>query len=734
MKIKNICWITLSSIVLLLTTSVQAGKPLWTFISDPSAPPTVSLSNTDTAIIKYRVTNQSRRTHTLYMKPVIGITQVISGTTCPNPFTLVYKKSCTLALLVKGALLPGNVSGGPVVCQAGNSMQCYQPSPGNSLNITKLSQNIAGIKVSPTSLLLTAGSGMSGSLKITNSSTNVTALNVKATLPQNWADVTQDASQCTSIAPGHSCQLIFTPGNSTHSLQTIQIKGNNTLQVTAAISVNASTAAPLTVTPSSLALTATSGVPGNLTIKNTSANVTAENVKASLPPSWSDVTQDASQCTSIAPGRSCQLIFTPGNTTHSAQNVPIQGSNTTQITATLSVDAPSTTTINVSPTSLTLTASSGISKNVTITNASLLVTALNVQATLPVSWADVTQDASQCTSIYPGSSCQLIFTPGNSAHAAQAIPIQGSNTNQVTATIAVDAPLTTTLSTTASSMALAKSGNARQITITNYGSETAFNITYSIAPSLPTGTTISPANCGTMLPTGTCTLTITPGATASSATMTMTLKGTNTNTLNIALDVLEFGSIYQQGYVFSLNDTTAIDTSVGGTEVALTNNAPLFTIPWDSSDVCQAGSCVLTGATSITEGDANTVAISVTLSPQAGVTSTNYAAGLCSDYTIDSSGNSPCVTGTCYQNWYLPAICQMGPASNGSGCTAGTPNIVENLPSLIGCAQTGCLNGFFWSSTQFNTSSGWMQNFSNSSSQLGLTKSTAEAVRCVRDF
>ncbi|QLZ69748.1 hypothetical protein FOLKNPGA_02546 [Legionella sp. PC1000] len=119
-------------------TAAQAGSPLWTFMPDANFPPKVSVSSTGTATVKYIVTNQSKKTQTLVMNPIIGINQVVSGEgNCNNPFLLGYKQSCTLTLEVIGRELLGDVSGGPMVCNQGNPLQCYQPSAINSLSIIK---------------------------------------------------------------------------------------------------------------------------------------------------------------------------------------------------------------------------------------------------------------------------------------------------------------------------------------------------------------------------------------------------------------------------------------------------------------------------------------------------------------------------------------------------------------------------------------------------------------------
>lgn len=125
----------------------------------------------------------------------------------------------------------------------------------------------------------------------------------------------------------------------------------------------------------------------------------------------------------------------------------------------------------------------------------------------------------------------------------------------------------------------------------------------------------------------------------------------------------------------------------------------------------------------------------------------NYAAGLCSHYSVDASGNSPCITGECYNNWYLPSICEMGPDTDGSGCISGTQNIIDNLPFLIGDPKENplsscklgmnCLVGDYWSSTEFSVNPkamAWYESFASSgnSFQFNTIKAIPLGVRCSR--
>ncbi|KTC83584.1 hypothetical protein [Legionella cincinnatiensis] len=114
--------------------TAHAGIPVWTFTPDPNFPPTVSVSPTGTATVKYLVQNNSHRAHQLVIKPMQGVTQVA-------PCSASGKNSCTLVLNVTGSALPEKgVSGGPYLCQQNpdgtpNINQCYQPT-NNALHIT----------------------------------------------------------------------------------------------------------------------------------------------------------------------------------------------------------------------------------------------------------------------------------------------------------------------------------------------------------------------------------------------------------------------------------------------------------------------------------------------------------------------------------------------------------------------------------------------------------------------
>lgn len=135
MKMKNRLPTLLVSIIALFSTiSSHAGIPLWTFT--PLSATTIVIPTGSTTTIQYQITNQSRKTHTLAMTPINGITQITTAGNCAAQFTLFYLQSCLLTLSVNAnALQTNHLVGGPIVCQQGNPLQCYQPSNGNRLNI-----------------------------------------------------------------------------------------------------------------------------------------------------------------------------------------------------------------------------------------------------------------------------------------------------------------------------------------------------------------------------------------------------------------------------------------------------------------------------------------------------------------------------------------------------------------------------------------------------------------------
>lgn len=436
------------SIFLLLCGQTQAGRPLWTFT--PLSSNIVSLPNNGVANVQYRVTNQSRRAHTLALQSIANVSQDTSSGNCPNVFRLGYLESCILSLVINGNQLTETISGGPTVCDANYPLQCYSPSQTDSLSIVRVgSDETVSITVSPSNITLTVGES-SKSFTITNRSNTVTATNIAPDLSGTALDgnVTPDASACSSLGPGQQCDITFTRKIAAVTAVNIPIQGDNTNQVGVSVAVDVPTEATIAVSAGSpLVLDGTTGTPvaGTLTITNNSPTLTATNIAAVLTGTALDgnVTQDSSNCSSLGVGQSCTLSFTPGSTAVAATSVIIRGTNTSETTATIAVNAPPEATIAISSGSpLSLSPSS--SGTMTITNSSATEVASNIAANFSGTALSglVTQSGSTCSSVNPGANCTLTFTAGATPVAQTSFTIQGDNTTAVTGAISISSPIT----------------------------------------------------------------------------------------------------------------------------------------------------------------------------------------------------------------------------------------------------------------------------------------------------
>jgi hypothetical protein len=262
-------------------------------------------------------------------------------------------------------------------------------------------------------------------------------------------------------------------------------------------------------------------------------------------------------------------------------------------------------------------------------------------------------------------------------------------------------------------------GNARSMTVTNTGTEPALALTLD-ASLLPAGTTVTANTCtGTLASLATCTITITPGSNANAVAVTVTLKGSNTNTVSTAVRVLTYGSIYQGGIVFALDDVAPFGASVGGKVTAQTEAAAG---PW-SPDVQVAA------ADDLVDGTANTAAILATYGDASLYPSTAVAARACTEFS--EAGHT---------DWYLPAICELGydQTMAGSGCGTSAAPLVQNVQSnLVDGSLVAGTPGTFWSSTQSggpgSTVFAWSHHLEGGSTfQVAANKLTSERLLCVR--
>ncbi|QEY51382.1 PQQ-binding-like beta-propeller repeat protein [Legionella longbeachae] len=119
----------------LICSSIQAGKPLWTFTLPPGSNPVQNVPENITATVTYNVHNQSTKEKILSLKTTPGLVQTSECKLAPKGRA---HDSCTLTLKIIGELLPPTgIHGGPVLCQDSNPLQCYQPSNTHVLSITK---------------------------------------------------------------------------------------------------------------------------------------------------------------------------------------------------------------------------------------------------------------------------------------------------------------------------------------------------------------------------------------------------------------------------------------------------------------------------------------------------------------------------------------------------------------------------------------------------------------------
>ena len=148
------------------------------------------------------------------------------------------------------------------------------------------------------------------------------------------------------------------------------------------------------------------------------------------------------------------------------------------------------------------------------------------------------------------------------------------------------------------------SGAARLITLTNTGSSTASNLSYTYptwSTGTPTTTTTTTCN-STLAAGGTCTITIHPGNTATSdgtnpctsgvapTPQTLSVSADNASAVSSHIVILGYGCIYQSGYVYALDDTqgcsgSTCTGSVGGKVVTTSDQIAAYPngIVWGSN-------------------------------------------------------------------------------------------------------------------------------------------------------
>lgn len=554
----------------------------------------------------------------------------------------------------------------------------------------------AGIASTPTTLALVAGSNSTQHFTISNNSSAVIAEDIEAALPDTW-DVTQDASDCASVAPGASCELELTPGATVYGATNIAIRGTNTQQLDLTVSVVAPTVATISVAGSPLSLDA-GGASDVLTVTNTSPYVTATNIGADFTGTalTGDVTETGNTCATVAPLASCTLTFTSGGALQAQTTFPISGDNTTVANGAIAIVAPANAVISVTGSPLVIE-TNGASGTLTINNTSLFTAATNVTSNFTATALDgsVVETGNTCATVAPQASCTLTFTPGSTVVAETDFTIQGSNTNAVVAAIEIEQSVT--LDSINSNSGTASGGAG--VTLTGAGLTGATGVTFDGVAA----TSVNVVN---------------------STTVTAVTPAHAAGVVDVVITTPSGSATLTNGYMYV---ATVVGQAASGGTIACLNGGlnNLVAATADNSTAIEwggLGTAIGAGAQSNSDGASNTAAIVVALGNNGG---TPYAAKLCNDYEVDSQGNTPCEAGNaCYNDWFLPA--------GNSVVASGQLNCMFTNRIAIG----GFAGANYSSSTEFAgnpTNDAWAQVFSNSI-QANVSKNTVLRTRCVRSF
>lgn len=440
--------------------------------------------------------------------------------------------------------------------------------------------------------------------------------------------------------------------------------------------------------------------------------------------------------------------------------------------------------------------------SITITNNSL-VHARNIQAiATDPNYAAYIVATNNCPALLaPKASCTISFYTNAAVSFLTKVLIKGSNTNNTHFNLNAFV-CTPSMTSSVPNLGLAVkgsfTGNSRQFFITNNTFMNAQNISVK-ASNLPHGTTYTTTCNGTLAIGNSCSITVTPGSTVSAdgqgnpctigsaSNAFLTVNATQTIPTKIGISVVNYGCIYQSGFVFSIDDTQGCSSSpcvggVGGKIISLTNlngsglawsnngviggasydlipgiddaststvGVPSYSdfLTWFSTtypSLTPLPSTAFNQCDGLTDGACNSGNILafyneyITMVPESNPPHATplktYAAGYCSLY---SAGG--------YTNWYLPAICELGKEPSYEVCgSITTDNVVTNLSMLVNSCTLGtsCLSGNYWASTEWSGGSGnsdttwaWYQYFDGPSSVTHFdVKSVSLLIRCAREL
>lgn len=458
-----------------LASLAHAGIPVWTII--PLTATTLTVPANSTATVEYLVTNQSLRRHTLQMTPIAGITQAVAPGRCGPVFSLGAQESCILTLVINSDSLAGPVVGGPQICQQ-NSLQCYQPSVANSLNITKTAAPIPPIPKYSVGGNVT---GLAGTVVLQNNNgDNLTigtdgSFTFPTQLPSGTSYVvtvqTQPASQTCSVSNGTgviqggnvsnvivNCSVnAYTVGGNVAGLTgtvVLQNNGGDNLSVNAngsftfstPIAQGSSYAVTILAQPASQTCSVSNGTgvvgAGNVTTVTVTCSTNTRTVGGTLTGLVGTVVLQNNGGDNLSLNADGGFTFSTPVAEGSAYAVTVLtqpalqtcvitngsgivgGTNITNVVVTCSNN---TTTISVTP-QVTIQADVPVASAITITNTGSSFSALNVTVTIPPVLVGFTQDASACTNIAPGASC-ILELQSTRPYVTQTLTVSGTNTS-----------------------------------------------------------------------------------------------------------------------------------------------------------------------------------------------------------------------------------------------------------------------------------------------------------------
>ncbi|MDR3441822.1 MAG: fibronectin type III domain-containing protein [Legionella sp.] len=776
---------------MLVMTFTYAGTPLWTY-SAPS-PATTTVSAGSTATVQYTVINQSTKSKDLILQATPGL----SASSCH----LATKGStCALTLTVNGSAVPQEgIHTGPVLCEKGNSLQCYQPSHDNVLQIKIINQppvtrytvtsiGDAHVTATPASQQVLSGS--------TTTFTVTPNAGYTVTVSSTCGGGSLSGTTYTTGAITSNCSVSF---SSSLESFTVNASGDAHVTVNAPTSKTVAYGATTTfsVTPTigySVLATGCGGTlsgntytTGPITAACTVSFTSSQETFTVNASGDAHVTVNAPTSKTVAYGATTTFSVTPtaGYTAAIASDT-CNGtlSGTTYTTGAVTSDcAVAFSTLGDFP------AAAGPSH--------VLAVPGNSQVTL--SWTAPTNTGTGTITAYavtygPTTGTTFINT-GCATTGATSCTVTGltngtaytfvvKTTTTLSGAIQIGSPSysssvtpTNGLAVSPSTLALSGFGGgvSRILTVTNTSSNLITGISVGTpSPSLPGSASVntSSANaCGntvTSLAAGaSCTITINPGASATSSGG-CTASGTvpTASTLNITSSsslvsaevvVLGYGCQYQGGYLFSIDDTTSATGSIGG-KVAAYQDQALPATTWSpggaldsiwgidetsttaipSPNASSGEPATLQSAQLNCNGSADGACDSYNMIQFGYGTAITYSAGLCTQ-PLNNTGVVCNGGATCYTDWYLPAICEMGydQISSGSGC--GIPPVaptLQNMQSnLVDNGNIGSLTGSYWSSTESSGSpqfNAWVEYFASGSAQFNGNKGIQYGVRCSR--